>query len=127
MNYQCPVCGYDQMPDPPRDYNICPCCGVEYGLGDTFDSHRELRNAWLLEGAPWFSRMPPYVAPANWSAWDQLDNAGYVYDVPPPVMPDEDKERNRDLVLFVRCVAAAVALAWLLVIWAIRGCHSLIG
>jgi hypothetical protein len=39
-------------------------------------------------------------------------------------MPDEDKERDRDLALFVRCVAAAVALAWLLVIWAIRDCHS---
>jgi hypothetical protein len=84
MNYRCLVCGYDQMPHPPKDYNICPCCGVEYGLDDAFDSHRKLRNEWLKRGAPWFSLLPPYVAPVNWSAWDQVIRAGYQVDVPPP-------------------------------------------
>jgi hypothetical protein len=84
MSYLCLVCGYSQMPHPPRDYNICPCCGVEYGLDDVFDSHEELRNQWLRDGARWFSGMGPYIMPPNWDAWEQLDLSGYSYVVPHP-------------------------------------------
>lgn len=58
--YRCLVCGYDQMPHPPADYNICPCCGVEYELDDVFESHLELRNDWLRNGGKWFSRSKNY-------------------------------------------------------------------
>lgn len=85
MNYRCLVCGYDQMPHPPRDYSICPCCGVEYGIDDAFDSYLEIRNEWLRRGAPWFSSLKPYVAPMNWRAWEQLDRAGYKYNVEAPI------------------------------------------
>lgn len=96
MNYRCLVCGYNQMPHPPKDYSICPCCGVEYGLDDAFDSHRKLRNEWLRLGAPWFSKLRPYEAPANWNAWDQLDKAGYDYDVPAPdISIKTDRHFNR--------------------------------
>ena len=84
MSYRCPVCGYDDMPHEPKDYNICPCCGVEFGLDDAFDTHEELRNLWLAKGAPWFSLHKPYTPPLNWSAWDQLDRAGLRYSVPRP-------------------------------------------
>lgn len=85
MSFRCLVCGYDEMPHPPRDYNICPCCGVEFGLDDAFESHRELRDAWLQEGAPWFSSEHPFVRPVNWDAWDQLELAGLQYDVRRPM------------------------------------------
>jgi predicted amidophosphoribosyltransferase len=42
----CPVCGYG-MPDPPRDYNICPCCGTEFGHHDQNASIEDIRLAWL--------------------------------------------------------------------------------
>lgn len=84
MAYRCKVCGYDQMPHAPRDYNICPSCGVEYGVDDAFDSYEEIRDQWLLVGGPWFSDVAPYLRPSNWSAWDQLDLAGYRYNVQRP-------------------------------------------
>lgn len=42
--YTCPVCAYERMPYPPKNYNICPCCGVEFGYEDFVATHRELRN-----------------------------------------------------------------------------------
>lgn len=84
MTYKCKVCGYDQMPHPPANYSICPCCGVEYGLDDEDATHDQLRNEWLRAGAPWFSRIEPYVQPVNWDAWEQVERAGYRYSVPRP-------------------------------------------
>jgi len=84
MSYQCKVCAYPQMPHPPNDYNICPCCGVEYGLDDAFESHAELRDEWLLAGGPWFSEVNPFLRPANWDAWSQLDLADFPYTVRRP-------------------------------------------
>lgn len=84
MSHRCLVCAYDQMPHPPNSYNICPCCGVEYGLDDAFDSHELLRDEWLAVGAPWFSRVVPYDRPANWDAWEQLDLAGYSHNIARP-------------------------------------------
>lgn len=84
MSYRCLVCAYDQMPHPPSGYNICPCCGVEYGLDDAFDSHEQLRDEWLAAGAPWFSQVVPYDRPANWDAWEQLEYAGLPYTVARP-------------------------------------------
>ena len=82
--FRCLVCGYNQMPHPPKDYNICPCCGTEYGLDDAFDSYELLRDKWLEKGAPWMSQSSPYNQPQQWNAWDQLDLAGYHYSVPRP-------------------------------------------
>jgi len=87
MSYRCLICAYDEMPHPPVPYNICPCCGVEYGLDDAFDNHAEVRDAWLLAGGLWFSEVKPFIRPPNWSAWDQLDLAEYPYNVPRPPLP----------------------------------------
>ena len=38
----CPVCGY-QMEDPPKDNNICPSCGTEFGLHDVNATLSDLR------------------------------------------------------------------------------------
>jgi hypothetical protein len=84
VSHQCLVCAYKHMPLPPIPYNICPCCGVEYGLDDAFDSHAELRNRWLEAGAKWFSDPRLYPMPSGWNAWDQLDESNYQYAVPRP-------------------------------------------
>jgi hypothetical protein len=75
MNETCPVCGY-LMAKPARDFNICPCCGTEFGYDDRRRSHEELRARWIANGAPWFSRATR--RPAGWDAWSQLWRAGYV-------------------------------------------------
>jgi hypothetical protein len=76
--YTCPVCGFSRMPHPPQDYNLCPCCGTEFGLDDTECTHAELRAAWLQRGAPWFSEaFPPEP---TWNPYVQLVLADLDYD-----------------------------------------------
>ncbi|MGA9668031.1 MAG: hypothetical protein WBQ94_02420 [Terracidiphilus sp.] len=75
--YTCPVCYYTGMQDPPRDYNICECCGTEFGNDDEALSHEELRARWIESGARWFFRS----APVGWNPWTQLfaANVGVLY------------------------------------------------
>jgi len=68
MTYKCPVCFYPQMLDPPEDYNICPCCGTEFGNDDAEASHSELRRRWVSDGARWFFEIPP----PGWNPFVQL-------------------------------------------------------
>lgn len=81
----CPVCGYplgDYNPwgddgNTPT-YNICPCCGVEWGNEDyTPESRMEYRNKWIAGGAKWFD---PQKKPANWNLEEQLKNIAYETD-----------------------------------------------
>jgi len=66
--FSCPVCLFSEMPYPPQDYHICPCCGTEFGNDDTDCTYDGLRDQWIFAGAPWFFGN----APANWSPWAQL-------------------------------------------------------
>ncbi len=68
--YSCPICGYAEMPDPPGNHNICPCCGTEFGYQDSARSHQGIRHAWLLAGARWFSEVTEQ--PPNWNPYTQL-------------------------------------------------------
>jgi len=68
--YYCPVCGYDELDEPPSNHNICSCCGTHFGYHDVGHSWIELRDTWLLKGAPWFSKSRP--APSAWNALAQL-------------------------------------------------------
>jgi hypothetical protein len=65
---RCPVCAYPDMPYPPADYNICPCCGTEFGNDDAFLSVDQLRAQWLANGAVWFFGNPPL----GWNPYLQL-------------------------------------------------------
>lgn len=76
MSHQCPVCGFSALFAPPADFEICPCCGTEFGYDDDRYSHLQLRSRWMARGAPWFSRANP--SPANWSPLAQLVRAGYL-------------------------------------------------
>lgn len=52
--FTCPVCFYDKMSYPPKDYSICMRCGTEFGNDDEFKSHEELRQDWEDAGKPFF-------------------------------------------------------------------------
>lgn len=65
----CPVCGYN-LPYEPADYNICLCCGTEFGYDDSGVSYDELRSRWVEAGAKWWSI--DYPAPKDWNATKQL-------------------------------------------------------
>lgn len=53
--HTCPVCGFTGLPDPPKDFNICPCCGTEFENDDFDATHEELRAAWVANGSKWWS------------------------------------------------------------------------
>jgi len=59
----CTVCGYE-MEEGPRDYNICPSCGTEFGIHDVNSSIENLRKVWLASGPKWHSAVVPQ--PQNW-------------------------------------------------------------
>lgn len=62
----CRVCGYEPV-DPPwgatghtPTYELCPCCGVEYGNEDyTQASTIEYRDRWLSDGGKWMDERHP--------------------------------------------------------------------
>jgi len=70
----CRVCGlkqlypqYGQAGDSPT-YEICDCCGVEFGYEDmTVHSVKEYRKKWLETGSVWFCIDQK---PVNWS-WEK--------------------------------------------------------
>jgi len=65
----CLVCGYE-MEDGPRDFNICPCCGTEYGLHDVNSTIADLRDLWIRGGLKWRSTV--VCQPERWTPALQL-------------------------------------------------------
>ncbi|HVH33324.1 MAG TPA: hypothetical protein VM847_04340 [Tahibacter sp.] len=72
----CRVCGriYEEPPwgadGKTAIFEICPCCGVEFGYEDSLpESVRRYRAIWLAGGANWFE---PKLRPENWSLETQL-------------------------------------------------------
>jgi hypothetical protein len=76
--FTCPVCFYDQLEEPPRDYNICECCGTEFGNDDEFKSWEDLRREWLQAGAQWFCGTQPFL----WNPYMQLFRANVADALP---------------------------------------------
>ena len=81
-NYLCPVCGYPGLyeqpwvDDSPSD-EICPSCGTHFGYDDVAADaagrqvkDAQLRDAWRLNGCPWFSSSRQ--KPPGWNADGQL-------------------------------------------------------
>jgi len=75
MTYTCPVCGYNELEDPPNRFEICPSCGTEFGNDDYFNTHAELRQQWITSGAKWWSDCDS--PPPDWSPVTQLLNIPY--------------------------------------------------
>jgi len=78
MNFTCPICLYKKLPFYPADFEICPCCGTEFGNDDERVPHATLRTEWINRGARWFFRNPP----EGWNPWLQLIEGGAARDVP---------------------------------------------
>jgi hypothetical protein len=78
VQFFCRVCGLPQEDAPWGEdgrtptYEICPCCGVEFGYEDARpESVRSYRAQWMGSGAQWFS---PNDRPAVWELEEQLRN-----------------------------------------------------
>ena len=92
MTYQCPVCGYPGLCDPPRteanggSYEICSSCGFEFGVTDDDGgfSYEAWRQRWIDGGMQWRST-GIQEAPVDWDPAEQLNSL--VRQVPP------DKDR----------------------------------
>lgn len=72
----CRICGlYFEAPPWGEDghsptFDICPCCGVEFGNEDyTFESAKRYRAKWIDGGASWFM---PKKKPSNWDIQEQM-------------------------------------------------------
>ena len=78
--YDCPVCGYDELYEPPRSaegggsYEICPSCGFQFGVSDEDKgiSYEEWRKRWIEGGMAWWSRRGR-TRPADWNPSKQLE------------------------------------------------------
>ncbi|HET8688926.1 MAG TPA: hypothetical protein VFM18_20140 [Methanosarcina sp.] len=83
-SYTCPVCGYPELSEPPYDQNtnspsfdICPCCGCEYGYDDATPKARDnFLKKWVSRGSPWFH---PELMPPQWNVKKQLQSIGIDY------------------------------------------------
>jgi len=78
IEHNCRICGlYIEEPTWGKNgscptYEICPCCGVEFGNDDyTIKSTKEYRAKWLSEGATWFYKKEK---PDNWDIEKQIEN-----------------------------------------------------
>lgn len=71
--HTCLICGYSgDLEFTPRDYQICGCCGTEFGASDRILSHAELRQLWIDDGFPWFDAKEP--KPSGWDPLVQLES-----------------------------------------------------
>lgn len=74
--FTCPVCGNNQLSEPPTDHSICPCCGTHFAYDDATLEHSVLTARWIESGAKWRSKRYE-TEPIGWSAVEQLRNIGY--------------------------------------------------
>lgn len=94
VTYRCPVCGYPDQIEADLDtqwqalvssYDICSCCGTEFGLdvrGASLEAvkqsiHRR-RAEWISEGHPWFFKQES--PPKSWDWRAQLRTIGVDVD-----------------------------------------------
>ena len=74
----CPVCGYDELKEPPRNrtggasLEICASCGFQFGVTDDDKgfSYDEYRQQWIETGMKWSSK--GQKPRKDWNAQTQL-------------------------------------------------------
>ena len=80
--YVCRVCGYINYEITCEKgiyptYNICPCCGVEFGYEDIdLASIRKYRENWINSGCNWFLDAG---IKKDWNFLEQLKNIPDAY------------------------------------------------
>lgn len=79
-DFYCRVCGLKQEKpeffwgedNKTPSYNICFCCGVEFGYeDDRLENIRKYRGRWLDLGGKWFESKK---MPQNWNVKEQMKN-----------------------------------------------------
>lgn len=83
--YACPICGYRGFAENPLDetFDICPCCGIEFGYPDGGLSlkhkrrfYTQARAMWVQTGMPWgwghFGKPVWPTPPQGWNPRTQL-------------------------------------------------------
>ena len=76
----CPVCGFPGLEEGAytefgeSSFEICPCCGIEFGYQDARRSHEQLRTEWISAGMAW--RFPER-RPGDWDPVLQLRILGH--------------------------------------------------
>ncbi len=81
MTYVCPVCGFENLEEEPRDgageasFEICKSCGFQFGVtdDDLGYSYEQWRARWVAAGYPWHG---VNGAPKGWSGRLQLSHLG---------------------------------------------------
>jgi hypothetical protein len=74
--YACPVCQFPELISSPcsdrglANFDICPCCGVEFGYDDASTTYAELRARWVAGGMKWWSQAQ--TPPDGWSPESQI-------------------------------------------------------
>ncbi|MFJ5223450.1 hypothetical protein [Streptomyces sp. NPDC088400] len=77
VEYVCRVCGYDYVDQPvwncgEPSHDICVCCDVEFGYGDTMlEGVRTVRAHWENAG---FTFDDPEFRPVDWDPYAQMRN-----------------------------------------------------
>jgi hypothetical protein len=82
----CPVCGYDDLFEPPRtpdgggSLEICASCGFQFGVSDLDEGYTDesWRAEWIRQGTPWSSVGIP--RPSAWDPVRQLARIGFALD-----------------------------------------------
>ena len=80
MQYKCLVCSFKGLDEEPYDaegygsYEICPCCGFQFGVDDFPDKEEGIKNwreQWIEGGYKWFYN--EHLKPLNWDPVEQLN------------------------------------------------------
>jgi hypothetical protein len=83
MTNICPICAFPQMPYAAIPYNICPCCGTEFGVDDHLLAPSQIRQQWIKAHMPWFDEI--ISQPSGWSPAWQLIQGGHGADLVGPI------------------------------------------
>lgn len=75
----CPVCGFDNLHRPVKEWEICPCCLTEFGVSDRDWTYEELREDWVAHGALWAWGSKDIPVPPGWNAEEQLNTLKTLY------------------------------------------------
>ena len=82
MSYVCPVCGFNELDEPPvsecggGSYEICPSCGFQFGVSDEDRgiTYEEWRKQWISDGMIWDKGRS--LPPPEWDPIAQLKRIG---------------------------------------------------
>jgi hypothetical protein len=95
--YICHVCGYPDLEKPPwglsgnsSSFDICPCCGIEYGYEDCqLSAYEKNKKEWITSGAKWFEGE---LKPSEWNLDGQLEN---IKKIPQSLLPRYLREKQQ--------------------------------